>query len=86
MFGEVVPLVAGRIGHEAAWQVGSRLRDPSIVQVEWVTVSDEKAAWQRSRQRPDKSYSFTDRTSLVVMDRLGLEHALATDAGFEREG
>lgn len=86
VFDEVITLIAARLHHEAARQVGSSLRDPSIVEMEWVTVSDEKAAWQRFRQRSDKSYSFTDCTSFVIMHRLGLEHVLTTDADFDQEG
>lgn len=37
-------------------------------------------------QRPDKSYSFTDCTSFVVMRREKIERAVALDVHFSQEG
>lgn len=86
VFDEVVTLVQARLGSEAAVQAGNLLRDPSIVRLEPVMAEDEEAAWRLFQDRPDKTYSFTDCTSFVLMARMGIEAAATTDSDFEREG
>lgn len=83
---ETVTLVLTRRGHGPAVRAGSALRDPRTVALDRVAGRDEDAAWELFKARPDKGYSFTDCTSFVLMDRLGIEAALATDPHFEREG
>ncbi|GAB4418596.1 MAG: hypothetical protein OHK0032_14560 [Thermodesulfovibrionales bacterium] len=39
----------------------------------WITPSDEKQAWNLFISRNDKSYSFTDCTSFVVMRRMKIK-------------
>ncbi len=86
VFDELVTLVRTRMGHREAVKVGRVLRNSEIVQVERVTSDDEEAAWQLFQDRSDKTYSFTDCTSFVVMRRLGLSNVLATDEHFRQEG
>lgn len=86
VFDETTTLVRRRLGHEAAVAVGNRLRDPSVVRIVPVDGDAVDAAWERFRDRPGMGYSFTDCTSFVLMERLGLEVAVATDGDFEKEG
>jgi predicted nucleic acid-binding protein len=51
-----------------------------------VTAVDERAAWTLFERRADKSYSFTDCTSFVLMRRERIEEAVALDAHFAQEG
>lgn len=44
------------------------------------------AAWAYFRHREDKRFSRTDCVSFVLMERLGLENALAFDAHFVQAG
>jgi len=67
-------------------QAGATLLDTDVVDLVRVTSSDERAAWELFLQRPDKTYSYTDCTSFVLMRRLGIAQAAAFDADFEREG
>ena len=51
-----------------------------------VTKGDEVEAWRLFCLRDDKQYSFTDCTSFIVMKRLNITIALATDEHFRQEG
>jgi predicted nucleic acid-binding protein len=62
------------------------LRDPTVVAMLRITPEDEQHAWALWLARPDKTYSFTDCTSVVVMRRLGLQSAIAVDTDFQRDG
>ena len=47
----------------------------------------EKAAWEVFvRFNQDKTWSFTDCTTKVVMDNLGIQHVFAFDQHFEQMG
>lgn len=86
IFDEIVTLVNARVGHEKAVYVGNILqRSPQIEKI-WITPGDEKQAWELFASRKDKSYSFTDCTSFVLMKRLKLTKALALDDYFRQEG
>jgi len=86
VFDEIVSLCRSRLGHAASVVVGALLLDPNEVDLIRVPPNDEHAAWSLFCERSDKPYSFTDCVSFTVMRRLGLETALALDAGFVREG
>ena len=51
-----------------------------------VTEADEAAALALIARYRDKDFSLTDATSFVVMDRLGLRHALSFDSDFRQYG
>lgn len=86
IFSETVTLCLARLGHAAAWRIGSVLRTPGVVDFLRVSSNDERAAWELFGQRPDKTYSFVDCTSFVLLRRLLHVRALALDADFRREG
>jgi predicted nucleic acid-binding protein len=86
IFDEIVTLVLARVGHEKAVYVGNILRRSPQVEKVWVTPSDEKYAWELFISRKDKSYSFTDCTSFVVMKRIKIKNCIALDGHFRQEG
>jgi len=86
VFDETVTLTQARLGHRRAVAVGRTLLDPAIVELVRVTPPDERAAWALFERRPDKSYSFTDCTSFVLMRRERVGRAIALDAHFAQEG
>ena len=86
IFDEIVTLVNARVGHEKAVYVGNILQRSPQVEKVWVTPSDEKQAWELFVSRKDKSYSFTDCISFVVMKRLKIAKCLALDDYFKQEG
>jgi uncharacterized protein len=86
VFDESVTLTRARLGHRPAVTVGRALLDAGLVELIHVMPADEKAAWTLFEHRPDKSYSFTDCTSFVVMRRERISTAIALDAHFSQEG
>lgn len=86
IFDELITLVRTRMGHAEALQAGTVLHNAAIVRLERINSTDEEAAWQLFQDRPDKTYSFTDCTSFVLMRRLKLSDVLATDEHFRQEG
>ena len=54
--------------------------------VYWVNESDHQEAVDMLRQRGRRGLSLVDCMSFIVMRRLGVSHAFAFDADFEREG
>lgn len=86
IFDETVTLTQARLGHRRAVTVGRTLLDPTLVEVLQITPSDERAAWTLFERRADKSYSFTDCTSFVVMRRQRMARAVALDSHFTQAG
>jgi predicted nucleic acid-binding protein len=86
VFDETITLCAYRLGNDAAVRVGDALLDPHVADLIRVTPRDEAAAWNLFRSRRDKSYSFTDCTSFVMMRRLRITAAAALDDDFRKEG
>ena len=86
MFDETITLIAMRSGHTAAAKVGATLLDARVVDLIRITAADERQAWKLFLDRPDKTYSYTDCTSFVLMRRLGIGSAAALDEDFAREG
>ncbi|TAN48834.1 MAG: PIN domain-containing protein [Methylococcaceae bacterium] len=86
IFDETVTLCLYRMGHKIAMIAGEILLDSSAVDLVRLTQEDERKAWTLFLSRPDKTYSFTDCTSFVLMKRLGLQQAIALDADFQQEG
>ena len=83
---ELLTLLKLRESHRVAAAAGEALLQRNVAKVECIAVSDFRAAWQVFRQYRDKAWSFTDCTSKVVMERLGITHAFAFDSDFEEFG
>jgi predicted nucleic acid-binding protein len=58
----------------------------SIVRLYYLTPDDILAAWQVFRRYEDKEWSFTDCTSKVVIEKLGLTRAFSFDHHFHQFG
>ena len=82
IFDEAVTLARYRLGWEVAHKLGAELRAQRVARLERVTQKDEAAAWSIFEQHQDKRYSFTDCTSFVLVQRLGLAVCLAVDSDF----
>ena len=57
-----------------------------LPRVVYLTEGDIRATWQVFRQYRDKDWSFTDCSSKVVMERLGITTAFAFDRHFRQFG
>ena len=84
--GEIVTLTQARLGHRTALLVGKTPLDQKLVTLLHITPSDEKASWKLFEKRADKSCSFTDCTSFIVMRRQKVKMAPTFDHHFAQEG
>ncbi len=83
---ELVTLLKLRESHPVAVAAGNTLLHKGVARVERVSEEDFAQAWEVSQQYDDKDWSFTDCTSKVVMERLGITHAFAFDTHSEQFG
>jgi Predicted nucleic acid-binding protein, contains PIN domain len=83
---ELMALLVSRSYRRAAEQAGEHIRTSPTVRLVHPTEEEEGRAWRLFLERPDKTYSLTDCLSFVVMRRLRLTTALATDSHFVQEG
>jgi predicted nucleic acid-binding protein len=64
-----------------------RMQVGGILTVVHISEEFEKAAWEVFEQfNQDKTWSFTDCTTKVVMDSVGIQHVFAFDHHFEQMG
>jgi predicted nucleic acid-binding protein len=85
---EALTLLKARGERVRAWQLGLLLLGDAngLVRLHYLTVSDILAAWDIFLAYTDKEWSFTDCTSRVVIERLGLAQAFAFDQHFRQFG
>lgn len=86
IFGESITLTRARGGHTAACRLGNFLLGSRIVEIAEVPVQTRARAWELFGKFSDKDFSFTDCTSFVVMQELGLTDAFAFDNHFTQMG
>ena len=86
IFDETITLVLARMGYDTAVTTGKTLLNPKIFTMIRIRISDENGAWEFFLNRSDKTYSFTDCTSFVMMKKMGIAKSLATDPNFQKEG
>jgi uncharacterized protein len=83
---ELVSLLLTRKGYTIAAQAASHIRSAPEVRLEHPEAAEEARAWRLFLDRPDKGYTLTDCLSFVIMRRLSITEALATDDHFRQEG
>ncbi|MBC8230171.1 type II toxin-antitoxin system VapC family toxin [bacterium] len=81
---ETYTLLLRRIGHSEAVKFGEMIRRTPSVEVIHITEAIEARAWELFKQYSDKEFSFTDCTSFVVMQQLGLTETYTNDHHFEQ--
>jgi len=83
---ETITLTLIRAGYRQAVSVGDMLWSGKASEIVRITEEDEQAAWRMFKQFDDKQFSFTDCTSFVVMQRMGITLAFTFDDDFARTG
>ena len=83
---ELLTLLRVRGEFRRALEVGPALFNGDLCQVEWVSPADVENAWGVFSGYHDKSWSFTDCVSRVVMERLRIMTAAAFDEHFRQFG
>jgi uncharacterized protein len=83
---ETHALILNRLGHHLADRFLTQLeRGPTTTLIR-VTDDDENRALALIARYRDKDFSIADATSFVVMERLGLTHAISFDSDFRQYG
>ena len=83
---ETLTLIRIRLGLPAAKAWWEQVEGSSRVRWEWVGMERAEKARKAFFRFRDKSYSFTDCTSFVVMQELRFKEALTTDRHFRQIG
>ena len=83
---ETMTLVRMRLGLTAAKSWWEQLEGSSRLRWEWIGIERAARARKAFFRHRDKTYSFTDCTSLVVMQELKLNTVLTTDRHFQQMG
>ncbi len=83
---ETLTLFLARRETRYAELIGALFFQHKIARIEFVSEQDFLQAWRLFRDFSDKQWSFTDCTSKVVMERLGIKTAFAFDQHFLQFG
>lgn len=83
---ELFTLLRARGAGDRVAAAGALLLNPEHVFVEHVGRAEFMASWALFQRFPDKGWSFTDCSSFVLMNRLGVDAAFAFDRHFEQYG
>ena len=69
-----------------AFELGERFFNGTLTLIYYLSQDDIQRAWHVFRQYTDKEWSFTDCTSRVVMEELGITQAFSFDQHFRQFG
>ncbi len=83
---ETLTLLRARNETARAVRLGSQLFAGALATLYFLTEADIRDAWQVFHQYADKEWSFTDCTSKIVIDKLGLAAAFSFDQHFRQFG
>jgi uncharacterized protein len=83
---ETLTLLKVRGHGPLAFDMGEALFAGELADTVLITEDDIQQAWRTFRQFRDKDWSFTDCTSKVVMERLGVVRAFSFDHHFRQFG
>jgi predicted nucleic acid-binding protein len=83
---ETLTLLRVRGERKRALFLGAKFFQHGIAEIHKITSGDFTLAWETFEQFEDKSWSFTDCTSKVVMEQLGIRVAFAFDHHFHQFG
>ncbi len=83
---ETITAVLTRVGHAASVRAGQAILESGAARLVHVADALMRSAWDRYQRFTDKSYSFTDVTSFVVMEQLGIRRAFTFDRHFAQAG
>lgn len=83
---ETLTLFKARGEFARALQIGERFFNGSLTGVYDLNSEDIAETWQVFKRFSDKEWSFTDCSSKVVMNKLGITHAFAFNGHFKQFG
>lgn len=83
---ETLTLLRARGETQHALAFGADVMAGTFVEIALVEKQDFVRAWEVFQRFVDKGWSFTDCTSRVLMERLGIQRAFAFDDDFHQFG
>jgi predicted nucleic acid-binding protein len=83
---ETLTLLRARGQMAIALALGERFFAGDLATIHYLEEEEIRLAWDVFRRFADKQWSFTDCTSKVVIDVLGIDAALAFDQHFRQFG
>ena len=83
---ETLTLLRARGERKRALLLGERFFRFELSEIQKITDTDLKLAWKTFERFADKDWSFTDCTSKVVIEQLGITEAFAFDQHFKQFG
>jgi uncharacterized protein len=79
---ETITVARYEAGHALAVKAGEMLYAEKLARLHRTTAEEEAAAFAYLKKYEDKEYSSVDCLSFVVMEKLGIQEALAFDSDF----
>lgn len=83
---ETYNILLRTIGNKPSINLSNKLKEISFLKVVSVTQHDWDRAWKIIEKYSDKDFSFTDCTSLALMERLKIKSAFTFDYHFTQYG
>lgn len=83
---ETLTLFRVRGERKRASMLGKRFFNSDLANIHKITAADLTLAWKTFQKFEDKDWSFTDCTSKVVIEQLGVKIAFAFDHHFRQFG
>jgi len=83
---ETLTLLRARGERKRALLLGTRFFHHDLAEIHKITSAELTLGWETFEQFDDKGWSFTDCTSKVVMEQLGIKLAFAFDHHFHQFG
>ena len=83
---ETLTLLKARGQNAKAVTLGTQFFSSALATIYYLTEDDLRASWQIFARYADKEWSFTDCTSKLVMEKLGITEAFAFDQHFRQFG
>ena len=81
---ETLTLLRARGERTRALLLGAKFFRDGLAEIHKITEPDLALAWETFERFADKDWSFTDCTSKVVMEQLGITQAFALDHHFKQ--
>jgi uncharacterized protein len=86
VFAETYTALLVRVGRTEAIEWGRRFREGEAIELIRVEEPVEEEAWSILEAHADKQWSYVDATSFALMEREGIDTALAFDRHFAQRG
>ncbi len=83
---ETITLLRCRVSHKLAVEVAKKFYAGKMAALSYITPQEEADALKLFEKYTDKTFSFTDCTSFVVMRKSGIVQAFTFDKHFRQMG